>query len=467
MVVSARYQIPQGLDPVPAVASALGVVVQDQPMLRVGILAQDTSVATFSHVPEIDLRQHLEWRQVDVDSLDAYDAEVARTQGWLHNQFFEAIETRPPWKVLCLRPGKEAVAKAVTASPDGFVDVFFAFHHSIADGSGGREFHQHLLAALQSQSSPVAESEVEYTLSFPEAPRLPESQEEAVAFRNGYLFLLRTVWDMIAPAFLKPRKAPIWGGPDVDFAFPYVTRVKPITIAGDALQNFLTASREQDNTITTALHGIILASLAKRLPDAQSFASSTPISLRPWIKAPPADSEVKDKLRTCITGHFSTHPPSVLKTLRTGSETDVEATVWQVGKTVKAELKKVTSKLPNDDPAGLLPLVKDFIGYWQQKDGKERGASWEISNIGVLVAPVQADGVDAASGWKHLNAIMSNGAMVAGCAIGTNLISVKGGPLTVTLSWQEDVVSEEVIEGLASDIADFVDKVHKKGISAK
>lgn len=458
VVVSARYQIPQGLDPVPAITSALASVVRDQPVLRVGILGQDTSTAAFSHIPEIDLRNHLEWRHVDAEALDAYDAEIARTQGWLHNQLFENIETQSPWKVLCLRPQKESLAEAVTGSSNGFVDIFFAYHHALADGSGGKEFHQHLLAALQNQANPT----VEHTLYFPDAPRLPESQEEAVPFRNSYLFLLRTVWTMLGPAFLKPRKIPVWAGADVDFSTPYVTGVKPITIGGDALKSFLAASREQNCTLTTALHGILLSSFAKRLSEeeAQSFACSTPVSLRPWIKAPPSDPELKDKLRTCLTTHALTYPPETLKALRAPGA-DVDALVWQAGQRMKTELAKCTSTLPKDDVAGLMPMIKDFLDYWRQKDGKPREATWEISNVGVIPSPAKTDDGSAASRWKHLSAMFTNGAFVAGCIIGTNVISVEGGTLTIAVTWLKNSISEELIEGVASDIKEFVDKIHK------
>lgn len=469
VVVSARYQIPQSLDPVPAITSALASVVRDQPLLCVGILDEDTSVATFSHIPEINLRHHLEWRHSDANSVDVYDAEVARTQAWLHDQLFEDIENRAPWRVLCLRPRQESVAKDV--APDGFIDVFFAFHHGITDGTGGRVFHQQLLAALQSQKDSALEdhsTSADYVLSFPDAPRLPESQEEVVPFRNSYVFLLRAIWTMIAPAFLKPRKIPIWGGVDIDFSLPYVTRVRPIRIAEDAVKSLLAASRQQDCTLTTALHGVVLSSLAKRLSEkeAQSFACATPISLRPWIKSPPADPELKDKLRTLVTSHPTNFSPSDLKTLRAPGA-DVDAIIWQTGQRIKAELKKRIATLPNDDTAGLLPYVSDFVAFYREKDGKTRDGSWEISNVGVVTAPTKTDNTNAVSGWKHLDAMFTNGAMVTGAAIGVNVISVIGGSLTIALSWQENAVAGDLVEGLAGDLIDFTERVHNAPSSAK
>lgn len=459
VVVSARYQIPEGVDPVPAITSALTSVVRDQPMLRVGILDQDTSTAAFSHLPEIDLRNHLEWRHVEAATPDDYEAELATTQGWLHDQFWPDIETRAPWKILCLRP-----RAAEVATGDKFVDVFFSYHHALTDGSGGREFHQHLLAALQSQADSSAE-DVAYMLSFPEAPKLPESQEDAIPFRNSYVFLLRTVWSMLGPSFLKSKKTPVWGGIKIDFSVPYRTRVKRIDFTAEEVRSFIEASREHNSTLTTAMHGVILSSLAKRVSadEAQSFVCNTPISLRPFMK-PSVDPELKTKLRVMVTTHDSAFSQDLLAALR-APDADVDAIVWQTGKRIRGEMKERIATIPADDVAGLVPLISDHHDFWRKKDGTARAATWEISNVGVIPSRANADA--STPGWRHTKTMFTNGAMVAGAVIGTNVISVEGGVLTVALSWQENAVSEELINGLALDLKDFVLKTHELRKSTK
>lgn len=465
VVVTARYQIPLGTDPIPAVTSAVAALVRDQPFLRVGILDEDTATPTFSHLTEVDLGKHIEWREADAATPDEYDAEVARTQGWLHDQFFPEMETRSPWKMLCLRPRDAAVQGA----SNQVVDIFFAYHHALTDGTGGREFHQHLLAALQQQQQQQQLSPLPGTqegavpsqtlLSFPEPPHLPEAQEDAIPFRNSYLYLLRTAWTMLAPAFLKPRKPPIWAGADVDFSTPYVTRIRPLFFSSEQAQRFVAASRSHKSTLTTALHGVILASLVKRLSakEAQSFLCTTPISLRPWMKEG-ADEAVKGKLRTMVTGHVFTFTPKQLAPFRAPGA-DVDALIWQNGERIKLDLMKRVATMPADEITSLLPMVPDFIQYWRVKDGIKREATWEISNVGVISAADSSPSSsvnDSSTRWRHVSAIFTNGAMVAGAGIGVNVISVEGGVLTIAISWQETVVAEELVEGLASDITNFI-----------
>jgi hypothetical protein len=427
-------------------------------MLRVGILGQDTSTATFSHLPEIDLRNHVEWRDVDAGTADGYEAEVARTQGWLHDQLWPEIETRAPWRLLCLRPSAAEVVPG-----DKFVDILFSYHHALTDGTGGKEFHQLLLAALQSQtgSSAPGGGDTTHRLSFPEAPKLPESQEDAIPFTKSYLFLLRTFWSMLGPSFLKAKKTPVWGGIRIDFSLPYRTRVKRIDFTAEEVRSFIKASREHGATLTTAMHGVILSSLAKRIAadEAQSFACHTPISLRPYMK-PSVDSELKAKLRAMVTTHDSDLPKDVLAALRApGADTD--AIVWQTGKRIRAEMKQHLDTLPADDVAGLMPLISDHHDYWRKKDGTERSATWEISNVGVLPSPSTDLTSGSGSGWKQTRAMFTNGAMVSGAVIGTNVISVEGGILTVALSWQENAVSEDLINRLAEDLKAFISKTNQ------
>lgn len=451
VAVSARYQLPPSTcaaNQEASLTAALTSVVKDQPLLRVGILKQDTGKATFSHTARINLRNHLEWRSSNAQTTDEYEAELATTQGWVHDQLWPDIEVRPPWRMIAQSPSEGLFTET-------HVDVLFAFHHALTDGTGGKEFHQHLIAALRAQGTTAITNDSPLELSFPDAPELPEPQEQVIAFKNTSPFLARTAWDMLGPSFLKPRKPRPWTAKPICLSNPYKTRVHPIYLESAILQSLVKASRDHSTTLTGLLHALILISLSRRLPpsEASSFASSTPISLRPWI-SPKANPAFKTKLRALVTAHRSHHPSSLVSALRAPSATD--DLIWQTSYRVKQELNHRMAKIPVNDIAGLMPLVPDFFDFWTSKEGKPRDTTWEVSNVGALR---QGDG----TGWKITRAMFTNGAMVAGSSIGFNVASVEGSGLTVSVTWQEGDVPEELVEGVRADVSAFAERWHQAG----
>ncbi|KAG5999164.1 hypothetical protein E4U21_007375, partial [Claviceps maximensis] len=99
---------------------ALGRLVAAQPMLRVGILDEDTNEARFCHVPRVHLPQHVSfttlpeaWGWDDDDEADSdgeeedtqgrrerqYDEAVAAVHARHHDRRFEHVASRPAWRI--------------------------------------------------------------------------------------------------------------------------------------------------------------------------------------------------------------------------------------------------------------------------------------------------------------------------------------------------------------------------------
>ena len=426
--------------------AALASVVQDQPLLRVGILREDTCKPTFSHVVHIDLRNHIEWRSSNAQTSEEYGADVATTQGWLNDQLWPDIETRPPWKIIVIRP-----ADGIFSQPH--LDVMFGYHHSLADGTGGREFHQHLLAALGGQGATPMTGDPPVELSFPETPELPDALEEVVSFKNTFLYLAGIYFNMALPSFLK---SPRWTANPIHLSNPYRTRVSTLDLDSGILKSLISASREHSTTLTGLFHALILTSLARRLPADQvsSFASATPINLRPWLSTN-ANPALKTKLRSLVTSHQAVHPAPIVASLRDLSATD--RLIWENARLIKEDLNRHIATIPVNDAAGLLPLIPNMFDFFRSKEGKPRDDTWEISNLGVL----RQTGGD--SPWRITRALFANGAMVAGPAIGFNAISVEGSGLTVGVSWQEGDIEEELVEGVRSDLLAFATRWYETG----
>ncbi|OTA01875.1 hypothetical protein A9Z42_0022100 [Trichoderma parareesei] len=469
----------------PAFLAALSHIVRHQPMLRVGIAADDSNDAHFTHIPSIDLRDHVSVTLVPCQSAQEYEDRVAQQQGWEHDQKFANIAERPPWRITILRPSSDV------PELQGIEDVFFAFHHSIMDGTSGRLFHEMLLAAPSYQrpttaaegaEAAAAAAEEEPILSFPDPPpSLPESQEQGVDFTLSWSYTLRTLWTELGPSFLKPAKQPIWNAIPIDLSLPYRTRVKTIDYSPEQLSQLLSACRSRSVTLTALLHSLVLTSLAKRIPSpeaAPAFAAATPLSMRPYLSPAKSDPAHASSLRCLVAGCSHEFSPETVSAIRRAEDADVvNSLIWTIAQHVKAELAQKLAKIPQDDVMGLLKYISDWFAFWRGRDGKQRADSWEISNIGVLKnAPRDnAQGQERedkkqqqqeeAGMPRATRLLFTNGAMVAGPPMGINVASVEGSVFTIGLSWQDRVVEDELMEQLAEDLTSFAARFQETGDS--
>ena len=462
VVMTCRYRTspsspdkpPQQLD-ASLLYAGLAKVVEAQPMLRVGIFGEDSNHARFSYVAGIDLHDHVAFKTLECETGTQYESLLAEHIGWHHDQLWPNVESLPPWRVGVLQPSSNS-EKGV------FQDVIFAFHHSLMDGLSGRIFHEQLLFALNHPSASYA-TPAPHILAFPDPPKLPEGQEDAVPFTNSASFIAKAVWSEYAPSFLQSSTTP-WAGRNIDFSLPYKTSVRIIEIPPDAVPTLLRECRSHSTTLTSLLHALTLTSLSFRVPPstAISFASSTPMDLRPHLPPasyPSADPPFAPPMRVLITATPHAFPAALVADLRShgaptaGGRLDLAA--WEAARRVGRDLRARRATLPADDPAaGRLRHVRDWRAFWARRDGAPRGQAWLVSNVGAL--PRRAPSEDGGARWEAARAVFTNGAMVAGPAVGANVVSVEGGPLCVAVTWQAGVVEREVVEGLVADLGEFM-----------
>lgn len=449
--LNSRERIDQG-----TLYSALGRVILAQPMLRVGLLRDDTNEASFAHIEKLSLGDHASFSTLPCQSLDEYNEQLATRQGWHHDQCWLDIAGRPPWRV-------EVVEPALT-EPSGFQDIIFAFHHSLCDGTSGRIFHEQLLRELNNQSAPPAVD----VLEFPQPPQLPDSQDEAVPFSNSPWFIVKTLWNEFGPSVLRSQKPIPWHGKGIDFSIPYTTRIRPIDVPAAVASKMLGACRQHKTSLTGLIHALVLASYATRLSadEAPFFASITPISLRPYLR-PGADASL---LRVLVASLTQEYPPEHVAQLRSGEPTSLDTCIWSTAQLVKGELSRRASTLPQDEIVSLMKYIPDWFAFFKAKDGQPRTHSWELSNIGVFEAPRPASAAAAAAAEPASDArfgvsrmCFTNGAVVAGAPVGLGVASAPNGLLTIALSWQQTVVTDDFIAGLANDLRAFVQRFDHTG----
>ncbi|KAK7429377.1 Alcohol acetyltransferase [Neonectria magnoliae] len=442
VVFSARYLHPA---PPGAILAALGRLVAAQPMLRVGILGEDTDSAHFSHVLEVDLWKHLETWTIPAGA--GYDAGISGVHAWCHDQLWPDIATRPPWKVIVAKP------ETNTPGEEPFEDVVFAFHHSLMDGTSAKRFQEQFVAALNDVSS---DSDPSPVLQFPDPPVLPEAQEDVIPYTNSTLFMGRLVWNEYAPAFLKAAKPAIWSGAPIDFALPHCARVRAVDISAAAVASMVAQSRSHSASVTSLIQALCLASMARRIPaeDAPAFTASTPFNMRPYMSAT-ANPAVRDSFRVCISETAHEYPAAAVDALRR-PDADLDALIWHHAKQVKDELRTRAGTLPADDPINLLRFISDWSSHWSKKNGQPRDGSWEISSLGAMRN-------DSPGRHRISRVLFTNSIMVTGQPFSVSVASAPSGALTAGISWNVGVVSDEVMEGLAEDLLAYTTRLHETG----
>lgn len=420
-------------------------------MLQVGIIGQETGNATFSHITSIDLANHVSFETVECSSQQEYESAVAKKQGPLHDQCFESIESIPPWRLAVLTP-KSSQGSSFT--PEDADDIFLSFHHTLFDGTAGRHFHEALLESINLNLNLESSSAISTILSFPTPPKMPNAEEIAVPFTLSPIFILRTLWMEFAPAFLKATPQPIWQSKPISLSEPYVTRILPVDVSATTLQKILPACRTNKTTLTGLLHALILASLAKNLPSAPGFAATTPISMRPYAN----DGEPETTMRVMVSTATHKFPHSIVSAFNSAVS---DAKIWQTAQDIKKELVKKTTRLPKDDIVPMTKYITDWDDFWNKKDGQNRPASWEVSNIGVLEPKKQTTGDKSQTTITRI--MFTNAAMVAGAPIGYAVASVGNGKLTIGITWQDTIIDEDLIKTLARDLEGYLEEFATSG----
>ncbi|KAF4449616.1 hypothetical protein F53441_7183 [Fusarium austroafricanum] len=442
VIVSARYNVLPNTSPNEAILAAIGNLIHENPMLRVGIRGEGSTEAYFTHIPEMKLSDFVEFRTSGLDQDHENFLEDVHCE--VHDQFWQNVETRPPWRVVVCRPD----------GAPSFEDVVFAFHHSLTDGVGGKLFHEKLLTQLNSLPSSPSAPEM---LSFPEPPTLPEPQDNIIDYTTTWSHWAAGILNRFRPSFLTPAKPQLWTGGLVDFN-RHKTRLHTVYIPPAVVSTAVAESRTHGASITALLHTLVLTSLSRRLPDAPAFESTTPMSMRPYIP-PRADPSTKEALVVCVTGMTHPHSSSAVTTFR-AAKGDMSDLIWEYARKVKNDIKKRSSTLPADEDMSDIAKITDWLSFLGKKDGKKRARSWEVSNVGNVVNP-EGEGEEGKRTMSRM--LFTNGVMVSSDPMSISVASVKNGPLALGITWNEGIVEDKVMEGLARDLETYLTRLHETG----
>ncbi|KAH7317033.1 alcohol acetyltransferase [Stachybotrys elegans] len=465
-ILTGRYGIPSSssLDAVKAeLEKAIALTVLEHSMMQPGLADEDSKQPQWVRLPSLQLDSMVTWAVSDAASHEeCLTTHLVR----LHSQPFTQLETLPGWRITVLQCPDDA--------PAPFVDVIFNYNHANADGMSGKIFHSSLNRNLllvsraePSVMSRLAETLSNHTLQLPKDSKLSPTQEELMKFPVSIPFVLGLGWKGLRPRFFVPGDYAKWAPMrETDDAHPNETTMQLVVTEAPTLQRLLASCRSHKTTITGLLHALIFISLCHRLSTQPGFNGGTTVNMRRFINAEDTAKYKPDSMMgnyVTLMGHAFDHSLTArARALQHDAKKEqLQDLVWEVAARVRGELEQKMQTGTRDDMMGLVGMMAgsgDFRSILKGELQKDREFSWEVSNMGTLdadAAPAPT-GSDGAGGWQLERLVSSQSAVANGAAILVFPISVKGGVLCTTITAQKGVVDEQLTEGLAKDLEDWL-----------
>jgi hypothetical protein len=431
--------------------------IDEHPIMSTVILNGDTESPTFATPKTLDLNAHLEIREPNSDCPE--DKCIEKLMAQIGDEQCTSLHTTPPWKVVLVP------LRTNGASAESRLLVLFSNYHSHGDGRSGLAFHNSFHAGLVKhfgQTNKEYES-IESTCEAPTKPLLPPI-EEGGKMTLSWSFLLTPLIGTYLPAPIASffgirdswltQEAGIWRGKQTTFdEANHVTGLVLLIIDATTISKVLKQCRANKATFTGLLEHLIVRSLVA--PDGgaitlDAFNTGIAVDMRHLF----GDRYSGGSMLNCVTGY------SELVVLDRSLETvdwatDPSSIFWEAARKTSAGLKAASSTLHNQ-PIGLLQYLKDFRSWTTGQIGKERDTSFEISNLGAF-SPASQTG-QAVPDITIEKVVFSQPAKASGGLLDFNPVSLKGGPLAMTITWQRGVL------GLADgdDETEFVRKISSK-----
>ncbi|KAJ9139295.1 Alcohol O-acetyltransferase 1 [Coniochaeta hoffmannii] len=452
VALTARYSVPLlGCKDVEnTIEHAVAQTILAHPVLQAGIEGEDTAKPYFVYLPTLDLSRHIRWERLEVDSPSDRDAAFERLLEARHSSLWPDLRQCPGYEFVILPHPGDPWDNSIST-----LDVVFAFHHAYGDGNSGVILQQTFLQALDNPVPVPSYNPSTRILTIDTPATIPPPQDALINFKISLSFLTKTLWGEFGPSFLKPAFAqPAWAGKPIT-TYPKGTRLRLISFPASTASGIVAQCRAKSTTLTPLIHILILHSLAKWLSESElqdrTLASTTPISLRRLLgRGGKQGFDPGTSMGVLLASQEHRFSSSTISQIRSSLDEDL---LWDLTSSLGAELRRKVASLPNDDVTALMAWVSDWNARWRGMLGKERQHTWEVSNVG---AAEFGGGGREKSGWRVERLVFSQSGSVAGSAFAASVAGVRGGELAVALSWQDTIVEEELVAGVAGDLREWL-----------
>ncbi|KAH8815028.1 alcohol acetyltransferase [Xylogone sp. PMI_703] len=417
---------------------ALNKNLQRHPVLSYGLLNRtEESDAQFWRQEKIRWEDVVELRHVEDNDGDAI---LSNEIGKAHEYLFVDQTRKPAWKLFVVVHGTESLA----------VDLIYVSQHAISDGLSCVAFHKSLYGYLM-QGILLSESDlaVEWpyvVLSSTPAPLLVEN------FLNITPAIEKSETATIATTKSDKTNGPeIWTGPKPHLPShaAYASKLQILTIPGANVRQILAKARHLNTTITALLHALLVIYLSRTHPASPTFVAVTPYTLRPFTKIS------KDEMVNHISYIVSTWDRNVISAIRNAKPDavdDFEASLpiaKQFRDEIETELKLIEAECGGPAPLREAAAVTDHVAACNAAMNRKRSTTYEISNVGVADFGPSFPG-DGKQVLRLEKLVFSQCGMVVGPAIGLSVVSLRDGPLVVSIGWQEGSLEEGFVTNMTS-----------------
>jgi hypothetical protein len=417
-----------------ALEIAIQATIRQHSGLRYGISEQtDRGIPMFEQLRTIEREDVLEIIPGEHSGTpDKSLSEVLRkfhTNLWLHE--------KPAWKAVVV----EYLAEGLKTTPRLHI-AFFA-HHAIADGLSGIAFHTSLMENLNFVPDPSLSPN--WPLELGDCQKIPPAVEECMDISPCKCAICDTQ-NVTTPS--------VWAGGNISSTpiIDFQSRVRIITVPQAELSNLLQRCKLAKATLTGLLHAYICIALRRALSSnrmiqgsEQGFQSVTPFQIRQHTGASERD----------ILNHVSyltTYVPHIeldrTVTHERFSESEAKG-ILELARFFSHDLVNKVKAFPHgSNMAGQLSQIEDPLQQCQSQSGQKRQYTYELSNLGSTSSIIPPEG----SGVTLERLAFTQCGLVAGPALCFNCVSFKGGPLTLSITWQTGTVLESVVERVANEL---------------
>ncbi|EEP77598.1 predicted protein [Uncinocarpus reesii 1704] len=435
--------------------------VGEHPILSAVPVGEDTNSPYFVRLPEIDLAKSIFFDTWNCDFAQELDGEDDGTssESW-GRKFDEFIESQhdtpftpglPFWR-LHIIPGSRDEQR--------FIAVF-VYHHALGDGSSGKAFHTTFLRALPDALA-FNPGEVEKIVKTPNKPLLP-TLEALRSLQLSFFYILKVIFN----TKLWPRRDPeLWTGEKIHL--PLKNKMHHITVPEKKTAVLKRLCRKHGATITAALQTLVARALFAHLPNQfKKLHCSGAVSTRRWL---PRDIVTDDSIGVWVLDFSEDYTREAVA--------GQPSFPWDEAQRSRKTIETFLHSQGRNTNVALLKFVRDYHrDLLTSMIGKDRGASFEVSNIGMLTDPTSFSGLHSNENDKHPGGasqplqkprigrmIFSQSGNVAGCAVNVSVITGGDGCLVLTFCWQESAVEtglvKAVIEQVQKDIDMLTEDAH-------
>ncbi|RFN45458.1 hypothetical protein FIE12Z_10324 [Fusarium flagelliforme] len=424
---------------------SLQSTIQQHPGLLYSISDEtDAGIALYKQVDEINQRDVL--RIINSDEVSsttagpnesAPDVLLSQVLGDAHAEHW--LPNKPAWKIIVLKHFQTSSKNHDSDRTSlGRLDIAFMAHHAIADGLSGVAFHASLMENFESLSASLCQPPWPMTFNERRAP--PIAIEERVD-------CLSCNCTICSSPDTCGRKA--WAGGAISQT-PTVSlkhMVRIVTIPAEELSTVLQRCKQAKITLTALLHALICTSLRHGIKeDVPGFRSVTPLSVRQHTGA--SKKDIVDHV-SFLTSYVSRAELEKIQECEPGSAVE-EQHIIERAQSFGRDIITNAGQFPHGSMVTRLNRIEDLVSHFQSQGGTERKYTYELSNLGSTSDISPPDD----SNLKLEKLTFTQCAVVAGPAIVFNCVSTRGGPLVISVTWQEGIVEESLIDHVVRGLED-------------